>query len=364
MTQTQPIITTSHRTEAADAEPAFIIAVRSTGIFCRPGCPARMPKPENIVLFWTAAEAIAAGFRACKRCKPLDAEPDPRSRYLAEACTYLDADADADPALTEVADRMGVGAEYLRRLFRRELGVSPRQYQASARAGRLKDGLRDGATVTRALYDAGYPSGSRLYEKADDHLGMTPATYRRGGAGMIVRYEIVDCNLGKLLVGGTDRGVCIVKLGDDEAALEARLRKDLPRATLKRQGDTLRDWVGEIVRYLDGEPTNLNLPLDIKASAFQMRVWRALRDIEYGQTKSYSEVAREIGSPRAARAVAQACATNPVGLVIPCHRVVRSSGALGGYGGGVHRKEALLAMESAAAKTARKAPASLERSRA
>jgi AraC family transcriptional regulator of adaptative response/methylated-DNA-[protein]-cysteine methyltransferase len=328
------------------SNPPFILAVRSTGIFCRPGCPAKMPKPENIDLYWTVDEAIKAGFRACKRCKPLDVEPDPRARYLAETCSYLDNDPDADPSLTEVAMRLGLRAEYLRRLFRRELGVSPRQYVSSARSHRLKEGLRDGASVTQALYDAGYPSGSRLYEKADDHLGMTPATYRRGGAGMTIRYEIVDCRLGRLLVGGTDRGICIVKLGDDDEMLEGKLRHEYPVATLQRQGDTLSRWVSEIVRFVSGEKTSLDLPLDIQASAFQMRVWRAIRDIAYGETKSYSQVAREIGAPKSARAVANACGQNPVALVIPCHRVVRNDGSIGGYGGGVHRKQALLGMES------------------
>ena len=346
MTATATTITKTPAPATLPSEPAFIIAVRSTGIFCRPGCPARPPKPENIVLYWTTDEALAAGYRACKRCKPLDAEPDPRARYLAEACAYLDNDPDAEPSLVSVAKGLGVKAEYLRRLFSRELNVSPRQYLAATRSGRLKDGLREGATVTRALYDAGYPSGSRLYEKADDHLGMTPATYRRGGSGMTVRYEIVDCRLGKLLVAGTDRGVTEVFLADDEATLEERLRHDLPQATLLRQGETLRKWIGAIIDYLDGENTNLDLPLDIKATAFQMRVWRALKEIAYGETKSYSEVARAIGEPKAARAVARACAMNPVGLVIPCHRVVAAGGGLGGYAAGVHRKVALLAMES------------------
>ncbi|HUF54153.1 MAG TPA: methylated-DNA--[protein]-cysteine S-methyltransferase [Dehalococcoidia bacterium] len=297
----------------------------------------------------TFAETAAAGFRACKRCKPLDADPDPRARYVAEACAYLDADPDADPSLIEAADRLGVGAEYLRRLFRRELGVSPRQYVSSARSQRLKDGLRNGVSVTNALYDAGYPSGSRLYERADDHLGMTPATYRRGGAGMTIRYEIVDCRLGRLLVGGTDRGVSIVKLRDDDSRLEADLHKEFPQAKLERKGDLLRDWIAEIVRYVDGEKTNLELPLDIQATAFQIRVWRALKTIGYGETKSYSQIACEIGAPTASRAVANACGQNPVALVIPCHRVIREDGSLGGYGGGIHRKVALLEMEGAPA---------------
>ncbi len=343
-------VTTEARTPAQTADeaagPAFIIAVRSTGIFCRPGCPAKAPKPENIVLYWTSGEAEAAGFRACKRCRPLDPSPDPRAAYLAEACAYLDNDPEAEPSLAAVAERLGLRSEYLRRLFRRELGVSPRQYLSLARSGRLKDGLRGGATVTQALYDAGYPSGSRLYEKSNEVLGMTPATYQRGGAGMTVHFEIADCALGKLLVGATERGLCIVKVADHESQLLEKLEGEFPRATLERHDDGLRGWVAEIVRYLDGEATKLDLPLDIQATAFQMRVWRALLGIARGETKSYSQVAREIGSPRAARAVARACATNPVGIVIPCHRVVRNDGSLGGYGGGVERKQALLAMES------------------
>ena len=323
----------------------FYVAVRTTGIYCRPSCRSRQPKRENVSFFATADECEAAGYRACKRCRPREATSDVRPEHVQQACDYLERD-DADVSLAPVAARLGVRAEYLRRLFKRTLGLPPREYAASLRATRLKRGLRGGATVTQAMYDAGYPSSNRLYESADSHLGMTPSTYRRGGRGMAIGYQIVECSLGQLLVASTERGICAVRLGETDEELETSLRHEFPYALTSRRHGDASVWVQEIVRYLDGKQVRLDLPMDIQATAFQIRVWRALQAIAYGQTKSYSQVAADIGMPKATRAVARACATNPVPLLIPCHRVIRNNGELGGYGQGVERKVALLAMEA------------------
>ena len=330
----------------------FFIAVRTTRVYCRPSCPARRPKRENVLFLESCGEAEAAGFRPCKRCRPGDAAADRRPELLRQVCDYLESDPDADVRLAAVSERMGVSAEYLRRLVKRTLGVTPRQYADARRVGRLKSRLQAGASVTRALYDAGYPSSNRLYESAPAQLGMTPATYRRGGRGMSIRYGIVDCPLGKLLVGATERGICAVQLGDSADGLEQSLRREYPAAAITRGDGGLDGWLHQIVRYLNGQQVRLDLPVDVQATAFQIRVWQALRDIAYGQRKSYSDIALEIGKPRAVRAVANACASNPVALIVPCHRVVRKDGSLGGYGWGVQRKEALLAREAAVAAAA------------
>jgi AraC family transcriptional regulator of adaptative response/methylated-DNA-[protein]-cysteine methyltransferase len=323
----------------------FYVAVKTTGVYCRPSCPSRRPKRENVTFYSTPDECEAAGYRPCKRCTPREVIADGRPELVRQACDYLESDPDAQTSLVPVARKLGVGAEYLRRLFKRTLWVTPREYAASHRALRLRHGLRDGASVTTAMYDAGYPSSSRLYESADKQLGMTPAAYQRGGRGMAIGYQIVECALGRLMVAATERGVCAVRLGDSEQRLEESLRREFPQALIARQ-DGAGGWIQDIVRYLDGRQVRLDVPMDIQGTAFQIRVWRALRAIAYGETKSYSQVAREIGMPTAARAVAQACARNPIALVVPCHRVVRENGELGGYALGVHRKEALLAMES------------------
>jgi AraC family transcriptional regulator of adaptative response/methylated-DNA-[protein]-cysteine methyltransferase len=324
----------------------FYVAVRTTRVYCRPSCPSRRPKRENVTFYATPDECEAAGFRACKRCTPREVLSDGRPELIREACEYLESDPDAQTTLRPVARRLGVDAEYLRRLFKRTLWVTPREYAASHRALRLRHGLREGASVTTAMYDAGYPSSSRLYEAADKQLGMTPAAYQRGGRGMAINYQIVDSALGKLLVGVTERGICCIRLGETEEQLEETLRHEFPRALISRKSGS-EGWVQDIVRFLDGRQVRLDLPVDIQATAFQIRVWRALRAIAYGETKSYSQVAREIGNPKATRAVAQACKRNPIPFVIPCHRVVRNNGDIGGYALGVNRKNQLLAMESA-----------------
>ena len=325
----------------------FVIAVTSTGIYCRPGCPARMPKRENVRFFADCAEAEAAGFRACLRCKPRERFEDRSAALVQRACEMLE-EGDDPPGLSAIGRALGVSTAQLQRMFRRALGITPGEYAEARRLERLKGGLRNGRSVTESLYEAGYGSSSRLYESASDRLGMTPGTYRKGGRGMKIRYHTVDSDFGKLLVAGTERGVCAVHLANDDSELGIALRGEYPEAIIERDEGSLRHWVGEIIEYLQGARVRLDLPLDIQGTAFQFRVWRALQKIAYGATKTYGEIAQAIGQPGAARAVGHACGTNPVPLIIPCHRVVGSNGKLGGYGLGLDRKRKLLAQEAQA----------------
>ncbi len=331
------------RSRDTSLDGMFYIAVKSTGVYCRPSCSARAPKRENVVFYPDIQSAEAAGFRPCKRCHPRLASADATAEVVRLACELLDEE--ETPRLPDIARRLGVSAAQLQRMFKRALGVTPGQYSDGRRLQRLKGGLRNGHSVTRALYDAGYSSSSRLYESAGEQLGMTPATYRKGGRGMTIRYQIFDSPLGRLLIAGTDRGVCAVQLGDAEAELGMALRGEFPEAVILPDRGALSGWVSQILEHLEGVRPRLDLPLDIQGTAFQLRVWRALRDIAYGATRSYAEIAEAIGNPRAARAVGNACHNNPVAIIIPCHRVVRSNGDLGGYGGGVHRKQKLLDKE-------------------
>ena len=326
----------------------------STRIYCRPSCPARRPARERVVFFGTPDLAEAAGFRACLRCDPRGEKPD-RRIVVKEICEFLDSESDGQITLAVLASRFGVSRYHLQRTFKQTTGVSPHQYVAARRVERLKNGLRNGSDVTGALYDAGYGSSSRLYESAGTTLGMTPAAYRRRGSGMSIRYTIVDSQLGRLLVGTTERGVCSVKLGDRDEDLEATLWKEYPAAQIERsrggEPGELSQWVEALLQHIaTGEPS-VKLPLDIRVTAFQGRVYQALRSIANGQTRSYGDIAREIGRPKAVRAVANACADNPVALTVPCHRIIRSDGDIGGYGGGVHRKRELLSREARAAKS-------------
>jgi len=325
---------------------AFVVAVRSTGVYCRPSCPSRLPLRKNVTFFPLPEAAEQAGFRPCKRCQPRDVQAvDPQVEMVQRACRYIDAHADALPSLDELGAQVSVSPYHLQRTFKSVMGITPRQYAEARRVDALKVELRNGGSVTDALYGAGYGSSSRLYERADAHLGMTPATYRKGGAGMHIGYTLVDSPLGRLLVAATGRGVCAVCLGDDDAALKSALVAEYPNADLHADDGDLSDWVRAILAYLEGWQPHLDLPLDLQATALQRRVWQALQAISYGETRSYSQIAAAIGSPKAARAVARACATNPAALVIPCHRVVRENGDLGGYRWGLARKAALLEIE-------------------
>ncbi|MGH9684928.1 MAG: bifunctional DNA-binding transcriptional regulator/O6-methylguanine-DNA methyltransferase Ada [Candidatus Acidiferrales bacterium] len=340
------------------ADGAFVYAVRSTGIYCRPSCPSRKPRREQVVFFPLPEAAEQRGFRACLRCRPQRARlRDPKAEIAARICkeieTKLEASGDASAGSAEASLTLGalsaslqMSPYQLERTFRSVMGITPRQYADARRIRRLKSQLRKGDNVTTALYEAGFGSSSRLYERAPSHLGMTPATYRRGGAGMKIRYTIAGSPLGRLLVAATDRGISALYLGESEPQLEASLRKEYPRAEVRRDRSGLEAWVETILAHLKGHEPHLDLPTDVQATAFQRRVWEELRRIPYGTTKTYSEVARAIGKPSAIRAVARACATNPVSVVVPCHRVVREDGNLAGYRWGLDRKRALLAHES------------------
>jgi AraC family transcriptional regulator of adaptative response/methylated-DNA-[protein]-cysteine methyltransferase len=327
----------------------FVYAVSSTHIYCRPTCPSRRPLRANVRFLDTPVTAERAGFRACKRCKPSEtAGPPPGNAAIEDAKRYLDSHAEQAVSLDELAAHVRLSPSHLQRSFKRVVGVSPKQYQDALRVSRFKTRLRAGDTVSRATYEAGYGSSSRVYERADSLLGMTPASYRRGGAGVRIRYTIADAPIGRVLVATTDRGVCAVELGATNADVERALRKDFPHAALERDDEEHATWVRAVLdRVRDPRRARANrIPLDVDGSTFQQQVWKALQDIPVGERRSYAEVAAAIGRPTATRAVARACATNRVAVVIPCHRVVRGDGALSGYKWGVGRKKTLLDEEA------------------
>jgi AraC family transcriptional regulator of adaptative response/methylated-DNA-[protein]-cysteine methyltransferase len=301
--------------------------------------PSRRPRRDRVSFFETTAGARQAGFRACLRCKPdATAAVDPWIEKIRRACVYL-SNVEGHPSLATLAARLGGSPYHLQRNFKRLVGVTPRDYAEACRLRKVKRGLREGGAVTGAMFDAGYGSSSRFYERAVPKLGMSPSTYRRGGAGMNIQYTIVDSSLGRLLVASTSRGVCAVSMGTSDAEPERALTKEYPLATIEGNDGALAKWTKAILGHLAGREPRLDLPLDVQATAFQWQVWQELTAIPYGETRTYSQVAAAIGQPRAARAVARACATNPVALAIPCHRVVAASGGISGYrwGGGAQR---------------------------
>lgn len=333
-----------------EADGAFVYAVRTTHVYCRPSCPSRRPLRSNVEFFPLPEAAERAGYRACRRCQPRElVAADPAVERVRRACRLieraLEDGEDGPPGLGALAEQVGISPFHLQRSFKRHLGISPRDYADAWRLGRVKSMLRDGEGVAGALYEAGYGSASRLYERADSQLGMTPATYKKGGKGARIGYTLVNSPLGRLLMAATDRGVCAVSLGEDEAVLEASLRAEYPSAEIVREDARLQPAVAAVLALLAGSEPDFTLPLDLRATGFQWRVWQALRRIPRGRTASYSEIAAAIGQPKAVRAVANACANNRVALVIPCHRVIREDGSLGGYRWGAERKERLLAAE-------------------
>lgn len=335
----------------AAAEGKFVYGVKTTGVYCWTTCHSRRPLRRNVEFFNTAADAGQAGFRPCKRCKPESAQNSQNElnrrteQQIAELCRTIEANPDGVQKLNELATRAGTSPHTILRVFRKITGITPRKYADAIRLRRLKRGLKSGHDVTTAMYDAGYGSSSRLYESSAATLGMTPGAYRKGGEGMQIAYTIENSSLGKVLVGATSQGVSAIYLGDKERPLERELRAEYPNAEIRRGSGTLKTYVAQVLNHIQGKQRDLNLPLDVQATAFQRRVWEELRKIPYGSTRSYSEVAKAIGRPKAVRAVANACATNPVCITVPCHRVIGKNGRETGYRWGIERKAALLTQE-------------------
>ena len=330
----------------ASADGTFVYGVTSTGIYCRPSCPSRRPRADRVRFFDTTTDARQAGFRACKRCRPDTVGlAQPGVEAVRRASAYLAVHADQSVTLSHLARVAAMSPYHLQRRFKAIVGLSPREYQAAVRAGRLRSSLRDGRDVTAAIYEAGYGSPSRVYEAPPTGRGMSPSSYRRGGAGMRIGYSTMSSPVGQVLIAATENGVCAVKLGESAPALARDLRREYPAAEIVPNQKPRKAWVTAIAEHLRGVTPSLDLPIDVTATAFQWKVWRALQRIPYGDTRAYAEVAKAIGKPSAARAVARACATNPVALVVPCHRVVPSAGGVGGYRWGAERKKRILAHE-------------------
>lgn len=324
----------------------FVYAVGSTRIYCRPSCASRRPTKSRVEFFTTPEDAERAGYRACKRCRPSSGEASRIEKAVADASAFITSHATEPITLEVLARRVGVSPFHLQRAFKRAMGVTPREFRDAERRRLLATRLRSGDTVSRATYEAGFGSSSRVYEGAAEKMGMSPSTVRKGGAGQRMQFSVVASPLGRLLVAYTEHGVCSVTLGDDDRALEKTLRAQFPNADIRAAGSTIHEWITAIVSSLEGKGSASSVPMDARGTAFQLRVWNALQHIPRGTTLSYSEVASRIGKPSAVRAVARACATNPVALVVPCHRVIREDGSLGGYRWGLERKKALLEQES------------------
>ncbi len=328
------------------ANGTFVYAVRSTGIYCRPSCPARRPHRENVTFFRLPEIAEATGFRACLRCHPRHTIiTDPQGDLIEQVCRYIETHLDTPLPLTLLGEQVHLSPYHLQRTFKRIKGVTPRQYAESCRLVSFKARLHDGAAVTSALYDAGYQSSSSVYERASTQLGMMPTVYRQGGKGMRIGYTITKTDLGYVLIAATERGVAAVRFGDSETTLYADLLREYPEATYEHDEEGLQPWITLLINFLHGQQTTFDMPLDVQATAFQWKVWNVLRAIPRGQTRSYRDIAQAIGQPTAARAVARACVANSVAVFIPCHRVVRENGQLGGYRWGLERKRRLLALE-------------------
>jgi AraC family transcriptional regulator of adaptative response/methylated-DNA-[protein]-cysteine methyltransferase len=332
----------------ASADGAFVYAVATNGVYCRPSCAARPARRHNVSFYRKAADAEAAGFRACKRCRPDGRSPaEMRAEAVACACRLID-EAEEAPSLDDLAAAAGVSRFYFHRMFKEIVGVTPKAYAAARRRARVQQALREAPNVTAAIYEAGYNASSRFYENVEAKLGMSPSAYRKGGRDSVIRFAVGECSLGSVLVAASDKGVCAIQLGDDPDALVRDLQDRFPTAQLIGADPGFEQLVGQVIGFVEAPAQGLDLPLDVRGTAFQQRVWQALREIPAGSTASYAEIARRIGQPTAVRAVAQACAANAIAVAIPCHRVVRNDGALSGYRWGVERMRALLAMEAAA----------------
>ena len=330
------------------ADGAFVYGVVTTGIYCRPGCPSKLPRQKNVRFFDTPIAAENAGFRPCKRCRPQEnSQTDPHAEAIIRACQLIE-NAEESPTLAELASAVALSPAHFHRLFKARIGITPKQYAMEHRLNRARAALQASDTVTDAIYEAGFGSSSRFYQDATARLGMHPSEYRDGGATNRIRFAIESCDLGWVLVGATAKGICAVDFGDTPALLEQGLRERFPKAALVPGDPEFRAWVAQLLAYMETPAHHPDLPLDIQGTAFQRRVWGALKEIPPGGRATYGEIASRTGNPKAARAVARACATNPVAVVIPCHRVVRSDGALGGYRWGIERKRTLLEKEAEA----------------
>jgi AraC family transcriptional regulator of adaptative response/methylated-DNA-[protein]-cysteine methyltransferase len=323
----------------------FFFGVSSTGVYCRPSCPAKRPRRENVAFFRRPEEAERAGYRACLRCHPKAAGRNPQTEVVKQICRYIEQHLDEPVTLERLGVAFGQSPFHLQRTFKKALGITPRAYADSCRMGLLKRNLQAGRSVTHALYDAGYSSSSRLYERTASQLGMTPDKYRRGAIAATIRYTCTDSPLGRMLVAATDKGICTIQFADTDDELAEGLKREFPFAVRKHDDESMRSWTSTLLSQIAGHKLNRSLPLDIQATAFQRRVWTHLQSLPFGTTQSYREVAKAIGQPTAARAVARACATNRLAVAIPCHRVVREDGEMGGYRWGVERKRALLQLE-------------------
>jgi len=327
---------------------SFVFGVKSTKIYCRPSCPAKTPLRDHIFYFLSARSAEEAGFRACKRCRPNDESfITLRRKRIEDACAYMNQNLNSKLSLSELGKHFGMSPYHFQRTFKRFVGITPRQYAEATRVRKMKIVLRNGESVRRAVYKSGRNSTAWLYSKPYAKLGMHPSSYKNRGEGLEIKYTIKNCRLGKLLVAGTEKGICAVSMGDSEKILEAFLMTEYRYAKIQRQqSGELAVWTKRILRYIDGDEVVLleDLPLDIRATSFQYRVWRELQSIPYGATRSYSEIAQRLSS-KGSRAVGSACAVNPVSLVIPCHRAIRRDGSLGGYGSGLDRKASILRRE-------------------
>jgi AraC family transcriptional regulator, regulatory protein of adaptative response / methylated-DNA-[protein]-cysteine methyltransferase len=323
----------------------FVFAVSSTGVYCRPSCAARRPRRENVRFFLRPEAAEQAGYRACLRCRPKAWSGNAESDNVKAICRFIEQHLDEPLTLDRLGKEFDQSPFHLQRRFRAVIGITPREYADSCRLRTLKRNLQAGDSVTRAMYDAGYGSSSRLYERTASQLGMTPDKYRRGAIAATIRYTLTDSPLGRMLIAATDRGICAIQFARTDGELIEGLKREFPFAMRKTDDGGLKSWVSALLHHMRGKDQDSALPLDIRATAFQRRVWAYLQSIPFGETKSYSQVAKAIGEPSACRAVARACATNPVAVAIPCHRVVREDGSMGGYRWGIERKKALLEME-------------------
>ena len=328
----------------AEADGSFYYSVSTTGVYCRPSCPSRLARPENVNFYSTTVEAEAAGFRPCKRCKPNPDQVDPYAEKVIQACRLLE-DNDPAPGLAELAEAVDLSKDHFQRVFKRITGVTPKAYAQAKRAEKLRGQLADGNSVTDAIFAAGYNANSRFYEKSSEVLGMKASSYRSGGVNAEIRFAVGECSLGDILVAQSERGICAILIGDDADALVQDLQNRFPRAHLIGGDKAFEKLVAQVVGFIEAPALGLNLPLDIRGTAFQQRVWKALCEIPAGTTASYTEIANRIGAPKAFRAVALACAANALAVAIPCHRVVRNDGGLSGYRWGVERKRTLLDSE-------------------